>query len=58
MRTTRLTQSNLGRLPDQIREGFARRLRDGLGLALIVLAIAHALALATWSAGDPSLSTT
>ncbi|MCA3600812.1 MAG: DNA translocase FtsK 4TM domain-containing protein [Methylobacterium sp.] len=58
MRTTRLTQSNFARLPDQIREGFARRLRDGLGLALIVLAIAHALALATWSAGDPSLSTT
>ncbi len=58
MRTTRLTQSNFGGLPDQLREGFARRLRDTLGITLIVLAIAHALALATWSVGDPSLSTT
>ncbi len=58
MRTTRLTQSNFGGLPDQLREGFARRMRDALGIALIVVAIAHALALATWSVGDPSLSTT
>lgn len=58
MRTTRLTQSNFGGLPDQLREGFARRLRDSIGIALIVLAVAHALALATWSVGDPSLSTT
>ena len=56
MRTTRLTHSSMDVLPDSLREGFSRRLRDALGLFLVVLAIAMSLALATWSAGDPSLS--
>ncbi|CAN1568909.1 FtsK DNA segregation ATPase FtsK/SpoIIIE and related proteins [Rhabdaerophilaceae bacterium] len=58
MRTTRLTHSSFGSLPEQLREGFARRLRDAGGIVLVCLAIAHALALATWSVRDPSLSTT
>jgi S-DNA-T family DNA segregation ATPase FtsK/SpoIIIE len=58
MRTTRLQQSAFGNLPDHIREGFARRLRDAAGIGLIGVAIAHAIALASWSVRDPSLSTT
>ena len=58
MRTTRLQQSAFGNLPDHLREGFARRLRDAAGIGLIGLAIAHAIALASWSVRDPSLSTT
>jgi DNA segregation ATPase FtsK/SpoIIIE, S-DNA-T family len=43
-------------LPDALRDGLRRRLRELGGLALIVLAGLLALALATWSVQDPSLS--
>jgi S-DNA-T family DNA segregation ATPase FtsK/SpoIIIE len=43
-------------LPDALRDGLRRRLRELGGLALIVLAALLALALATWSVQDPSLS--
>ncbi|HYY59939.1 MAG TPA: DNA translocase FtsK 4TM domain-containing protein, partial [Burkholderiales bacterium] len=43
-------------LPDSLRDALRRRLRELGGLALIVLAGLLALALATWSVQDPSLS--
>ena len=43
-------------LPDALRDALRRRLREIGGLALIVLSILLALALATWSVQDPSLS--
>src|SRR5581483_108936 len=43
-------------LPDSLREALRRRLRELGGVALIVLAILLALALASWSVSDPSLS--
>src|SRR5215472_13552537 len=43
-------------LPDVVRDALRRRLRELTGLALITLAILLALALATWSVQDPSLS--
>jgi S-DNA-T family DNA segregation ATPase FtsK/SpoIIIE len=43
-------------LPDALRDALRRRLRELGGLALIVLAALLALALATWSVQDPSLS--
>jgi S-DNA-T family DNA segregation ATPase FtsK/SpoIIIE len=46
----------MSRLPDQLREMLSRRLRELAGLGLIALACAAALALATWSVQDPSLS--
>jgi S-DNA-T family DNA segregation ATPase FtsK/SpoIIIE len=46
----------MSRLPDQVREMLSRRLRELAGLGLIALACAAALALATWSVQDPSLS--
>ncbi len=45
-----------GFLPDGLREALRRRLRELGGAALILLAILLALALATWSVQDPSLS--
>src|SRR5499426_2014036 len=47
---------SLSFLPDALREALHRRLRELGGLALIVLSILIALALATWSVQDPSLS--
>ena len=41
---------------DSMRDTLWRRLRELTGLALIAAAIALALALATWSVQDPSLS--
>jgi len=43
-------------LPDSLRDALRRRLRELGGLALIMLAGLLALALATWSVQDPSLS--
>jgi DNA segregation ATPase FtsK/SpoIIIE, S-DNA-T family len=47
---------SLSFLPDALRDALGRRLRELGGLALIVLTILLALALATWSVQDPSLS--
>ena len=47
---------SLSFLSDTVREALRRRLRELGGLALIVLATLVALALATWSVQDPSLS--
>jgi len=44
------------RLPDWLREALARRARELVGLTLIGLSCGAALALATWSVQDPSLS--
>ncbi len=41
---------------DDLRLLLRRRLREGGGIALLVLAVIMALALATWSVQDPSLS--
>jgi S-DNA-T family DNA segregation ATPase FtsK/SpoIIIE len=43
-------------LPDDLGAAVRRRLREFVGLALIGLAVLGALALATWSVGDPSFS--
>ena len=47
---------SLSFLPDAVRDAMRRRLRELGGLALIALSILLALALATWSVQDPSLS--
>jgi DNA segregation ATPase FtsK/SpoIIIE, S-DNA-T family len=47
---------SLSFLPDAVRDALRRRLRELGGLALIALSILLALALATWSVQDPSLS--
>jgi S-DNA-T family DNA segregation ATPase FtsK/SpoIIIE len=47
---------SLSFLPDAVRDALRRRMRELGGLALIALAILLALALATWSVQDPSLS--
>src|SRR5690242_21700922 len=46
----------VSQLPASIRDALARRLRELMGLALIVLAGIIAAALMTWSVQDPSLS--
>jgi S-DNA-T family DNA segregation ATPase FtsK/SpoIIIE len=43
-------------LTDSARDALRRRLRELAGIALIVLAVLLAVALATWSVQDPSLS--
>ena len=43
-------------LSDSLRDALRRRLRELIGLALIVLAMLLAVALASWSVQDPSLS--
>ncbi len=43
-------------LPDALREALHHRLREIAGLGLIAVAVLLALALATWSVQDPSLS--
>src|SRR5260370_34364744 len=47
---------SLSFVPDAMREALHRRLRELAGTGLIVLAVILALALATWSVHDPSLS--
>jgi S-DNA-T family DNA segregation ATPase FtsK/SpoIIIE len=47
---------SLSFVPDALRDGLYRRVRELAGLALIALALLLALALATWSVQDPSLS--
>src|SRR5262249_9903218 len=47
---------NLSFLPDALRDALGRRVRELVGIALVVLAILLTLALATWSVQDPSLS--
>ncbi len=56
MAATERTLPLMSRLPDQVREMLSRRLRELAGLGLIALACMAALALATWSVQDPSLS--
>ncbi len=56
MAATERTLPLMSRLPDQIREMLSRRLRELAGLGLVGLACVAALALATWSVQDPSLS--
>jgi S-DNA-T family DNA segregation ATPase FtsK/SpoIIIE len=46
----------LSLLPDALRDALRRRVRELCGLALLGIAIVLALALATWSVQDPSLS--
>lgn len=46
----------MSRVPEPIREMMARRLRELTGLGLIALTAVVAVALATWSVQDPSLS--
>jgi len=55
MRTTRRS-STADSLPDLLRAFLIRRARELLGLSLIALAAALAVALATWSVDDPSLN--
>src|SRR5579863_4689095 len=43
-------------VPDDIRGAIRRRAQELIGLAMIVAAACAALALATWSVRDPSLS--
>ena len=43
-------------LPDALRDALHRRMRELAGTGLIILAAGLALALATWSVQDPSLS--
>jgi len=43
-------------LPDALRDALHRRVRELAGTGLVVLAVTLALALATWSVQDPSLS--
>ena len=50
------TLDSLTFLSDGLRDALRRRLREISGLALIVLAMLLAVALATWSVQDPSLS--
>src|SRR5712692_7086352 len=56
MRAIERGLDSLGFLSDGLREALRRRLRELGGIALITLAILLALALATWSVQDPSLS--
>jgi S-DNA-T family DNA segregation ATPase FtsK/SpoIIIE len=56
MSATDRTLDSLTFLSDGLREALRRRLREISGLALIVLAMLLAVALATWSVQDPSLS--
>ncbi len=54
MRTT--TSSTLDRIPDAAQDYILRRCIEALGLALAALVTSMGLALATWSAQDPSLN--
>src|SRR5262245_50203848 len=50
------TLDSLTFLTDEARDALRRRLRQLVGLALILLALLLAISLATWSVRDPSLS--
>src|SRR5262245_46338016 len=50
------TLDSLTFLTDEARDALRRRLRQLVGLALILFAVMLAIALATWSVRDPSLS--
>jgi S-DNA-T family DNA segregation ATPase FtsK/SpoIIIE len=56
MRTIRRTSSPADDISDALRRFFTRRAVEIMGLALIALAGAVALALATWSVEDPSFT--
>src|SRR6478752_1060277 len=56
MRTIRRSSSLIDRLPDPAREFLSRRTSEMVGLGLLALTAAIALALATWAAEDPSLN--
>ncbi|MGO4741248.1 DNA translocase FtsK 4TM domain-containing protein, partial [Bosea sp. 2KB_26] len=56
MRTIRRSSSLIDRLPDPAREFLSRRTSEMVGLGLLALTAAVALALATWAAEDPSLN--
>ena len=56
MRTTRRSSSLIDRLPDPVRAFFARRATELTGLGLMAVVAAVAVALATWSADDPSVN--
>ena len=56
MRAIERGLDSLGFLSDGLRDALRRRLREIGGVALIVLAMLLALALATWSVQDPTLS--
>jgi S-DNA-T family DNA segregation ATPase FtsK/SpoIIIE len=56
MRTIRRSSSLIDRLPDPAREFLSRRTTEMVGLGLLALTAAVALALATWTADDPSLN--
>lgn len=43
-------------LPDEVRAGLERRIRQASGLVLVGLAMLCTAALVTWSVKDPSLS--
>jgi len=52
----RRTLARFGFLPDAVRDALRRRMREMVGTGLILVAVLLALALATWSVADPSLS--
>ncbi|MEZ2409991.1 DNA translocase FtsK [Bosea sp. RCC_152_1] len=56
MRTIRRSRSLMDRLPDPVREFLSRRAAELTGLGLLALMAVVALALASWSANDPSLN--
>src|SRR5665213_161796 len=56
MRTMRSFSSPLDSLPDVTREFLGRRAMVALGITLVALSGATALALATWSVADPSIN--
>src|SRR6478736_6256374 len=56
MRATDRSLDVIAFLSDHLRDIVRRRLRELIGLALLLLALLGAIALATWSVQDPSLS--
>jgi S-DNA-T family DNA segregation ATPase FtsK/SpoIIIE len=56
MRTTRSSHFGFENLSEHLKDFFGRRAAEMLGLALICVAAAGALALLTWSVQDPSLN--
>jgi S-DNA-T family DNA segregation ATPase FtsK/SpoIIIE len=56
MPAIRYTFSIADHLSDEVRAALRRRMHEIVGLALLALAAITALALATWSVQDPSLS--
>jgi S-DNA-T family DNA segregation ATPase FtsK/SpoIIIE len=56
MHTLRRHETPLERLTDAARDVLRRRLKELVGLALIAVPAALAIALATWSVNDPSLN--